>query len=36
MQDNTAAASLAAIEAAFFLDLGSLYQHLGNLTTPHY
>src|SRR5437868_300544 len=32
MHDNTAAVSLAAIEAAFFFDVGSLYEQLENLT----
>lgn len=38
MHDNTAAISLVAIKEAFFFDVGSLYQHLENLTDrrdPH-
>src|SRR2546421_7605078 len=31
MNDNTAAVSLAAIQEAFFFDVGSLYEHLENL-----
>ena len=31
MKYNTAAVSLAAIDEAFFFDVGSLYEHLGNL-----
>lgn len=32
MHHNTAAVSLVAIEEAFFFDVGSLYEHLENLT----
>jgi len=38
MHDNTAAISLVAIKDPFFFDVGSLYQHLENLTDrrdPH-
>jgi hypothetical protein len=32
MQYNTAAVSLAALDEAFFFDVGSLYEHLAQLT----
>jgi hypothetical protein len=32
MQYNTPAVSRAAIEATFFFDVGSLYEHLEKLT----